>query len=74
MAVTSKKASPAEEKGKRPDMVLRARQSADSEFYLTLGVAWEIEVNGQKAYSIKLQSIPVGWDGSCLMMPPKTEE
>ena len=61
------------EKGRKPDMVIRARQSGDSDFFITLGVAWEVEVSGQKAYSIKMQCVPIGWDGSALMMVPKTE-
>jgi hypothetical protein len=55
-------------------MVLRARQAEGSDFYVTLGVAWKIQVNGADAYSVKLQNIPLGWDGSCLMMPPKNED
>lgn len=66
--------------GSRPDFILRARQAPDkdgkpSEFFQTIGAAWSLEVNGQQAYSVKLQSIPVGgWDGSLIMLPPKAED
>lgn len=61
------------EKGNKPDFIIRAKQSADSEFYLTLGAAWKIEVNGQEALSLKFNSFPVAWDGSAVALTPKED-
>lgn len=76
MAYTKSKSSNdnADKKGKRPDFVLRARQSPDSDFFITIGAAWKVSVNGEDGYSVKLTAIPVGgWDGSILMLVPKEE-
>lgn len=74
MAFTKGKApAKEEEKGKRPDFIIRCRQSPESDFYLTIGAAWKVQVNGEDAYSVKLTSIPTQWDGSALMLPPKAE-
>jgi hypothetical protein len=62
-----------ESKGKRPDYVIRCRQAPDSDFYLTIGAAWRVQVNGEDAFSIKLTSIPTNWGGSALMLVPKDE-
>jgi hypothetical protein len=62
------------EKGKRPDFTIRARQSPESDFFITVGAAWEIVVGDKTAYSIKLTSMPINWDGSALMLVPKEEE
>ncbi len=62
------------EKGKRPDFVIRSRQSPDSDFFVTIGAAWEVEVKGEKAFSVRLHTVPTNWDGSCLMLPPLADK
>ena len=67
------KPEPAEDaKGKMPDFVARARQSADSEFYMTIGAAWKrtSEKDGKEFLSVKINSQPQNWDGSFLLMEP----
>lgn len=58
------------EKGKSPDYVIRARQAPGSDFFVSCGAAWYCEVNGKKALSLKLTSIPVQSDGSFLLLEP----
>ena len=58
--------------GKRPVFNIRARTDPGNDAsFTTIGACWEIEVDGKLAYSVKLHSIPINWDGSCLMVVPK---
>ena len=60
-------------KGAKPDFLVKAKQSPDSEFFNILGAAWKWK-NGD-GYVVKLHSVPVGqWDGSLLLTPPKEDE
>ena len=72
MAFAKKKPEPVEEpKGKQPDFVARARQSAGSEYYMTIGAAWKrTNDKGEEFVSVKINNQPVGWDGSFLLMEP----
>lgn len=71
MAVAKK--APEKEKGNKPDFVIRARQAVGSDFFVNVGAAWAVTVNGEEAYSVKITNMPVAWDGSCLMLKPKEE-
>jgi hypothetical protein len=62
-----------QDRGKKPAYVARARASPDGDFYIQLGAAWEIDIKGQTALSVKLQSIPTNWDGSFLLLVPKDD-
>lgn len=63
-----------EEKEKRkPDFVVRCKQSPDSDFWNTIGAAWSANINGVTGYSVRLHTVPVNWDGSFLLMPPKED-
>ncbi len=68
-----KQGSEPAEKGKVPDWTVRARASPGSDFYLTLGAGWNVEVNGQEAISLRLQCVPVGW-GRIVSRPDAQEE
>ena len=72
MAFAKKKPEPVEEpKGKQPDFVARARQAAGSEYYMTIGAAWKrTNDKGQEFLSVKINTQPVNWDGSFLLMTP----
>ena len=72
MAFAKKKPEPVEEpKGKQPDFVARARQAADSEYYMTIGAAWKrTNDKGEEFVSVKINNQPVGWDGSFVLMKP----
>lgn len=59
---------------KRPEFVVRARQSPDSDFWQNIGAVWPAQLkDGQVGYSMKLHFIPTNWDGSALLLPPKEE-
>jgi len=75
MALNKPKAVPekSDERGKKPDWAVRARQGPGSDFFVNCGAAWNIEVNGKDAISLKLTAIPVQSDGSFLLLPPKED-
>ncbi len=54
--------------------VIRAKQSPDSEYWQSCGVAFEANINGAVGYSLKLNSLPTNWTGDLLMMPPLEEK
>lgn len=58
---------------RKPDFVVRCKQSTDSDFWTTIGAAWSADINGKAGYSVRLHLIPTSWDGSFLLMPPKDE-
>lgn len=71
MAFSKKKPEPESDKGRQPDYVARARQSPNSEYYSTIGAAWERKNDKNETFlSVKINSQPVGWDGSFLLMKP----
>ena len=61
------------ERGKSPDFVIRARQGPNSDFFVNVGAAWYVDVNGKQGISVKLNLLPIGSDGSFLMLPPKEQ-
>jgi hypothetical protein len=73
MASTNKPKPANDDRGKKPDWTVRARTSPESDFFINCGAAWNIEVNGKEAISLKLQSIPVQTDGSFLLLRPKED-
>jgi uncharacterized protein (DUF736 family) len=71
---TGKKMEPKDEK-RQPDYVVRARQSPDSEYWLTIGAAWTANFkDGTTGISVKINNQPIGWNGDCLLMRPKDAE
>lgn len=68
---------------KSPDFIIRARQAPrrnkdggyeENEYFATIGAAWAIEVDGKPAYSIRITSVPLMWDGSAMLLVPRAEE
>ena len=58
-------------KGDKPVFNARARQDPDSEHMTTIGAAWKFKQG--EGYVVKLQSLPVNWDGSLILVPPKED-
>ena len=57
----------------KPKFVVRAPDPNNRGRWLTLGAAWEKTLDdGQTAYSVKLNTVPVGsgWDGTLMLLPP----
>lgn len=68
---------------KKPAFVLRARQLQTPEqirrreqpFYTQIGAMWPVSWNDKEtgelvnAYSVKLNALPVGFDGDCVAVP-----
>lgn len=61
----------ADEKGKKPAMIARARQDPDNEHMVTIGAVWPF--NNSEGYVVKLHTLPVNWDGSFILISPKEE-
>ena len=59
-------------KGAKPIYLAKCKQTADSDFMHTLGAAWAFKEGD--GLVVKLQTIPTGWDGSFILVKPKTEE
>jgi hypothetical protein len=38
----------------------------------TIGAAWRFKQG--EGYVVRLQMIPVNWDGSCVLVPPKDDQ
>jgi hypothetical protein len=69
----AKKAKPEERQPDRrqPDFIVRAKQSPDSDYWVTIGAAWSAKFkDGQTGYSVKINNMPINWDGYCLFMKP----
>ena len=54
---------------RKPDFVVRAKQSPDSQYWMNVGVAWSFK-DGKEGFSVKLHSIPTNWDGDLILLPP----
>jgi uncharacterized protein (DUF736 family) len=75
MARTSEKAIAAAPRGDKPDYVVRARQERNSRFFQTIGAAWRRQDrNGNELISVKLNSVPIAFDGSFILVPPLANE
>ncbi len=58
-------------KGDKPVFNVRARQEPDSEYMTTIGTAWKYKQG--EGYVVNLYSVPVSWDGSIILVPPKED-
>jgi hypothetical protein len=56
----------------KPTFIVRAPDPNNRGRWLTLGAAWEKTIDGKIAYSVKLNTVPVGsgWDGTLMLLPP----
>jgi hypothetical protein len=68
--------SKAGKKPPRPAFAARAKQSRDSDYWITIGHAWIYEHEyGEPGYEVRLHTIPTSWDGNFLLMPiPKEDD
>jgi hypothetical protein len=57
-------------KGNRPVYIARARQNPDSDFFTTIGAAWNFKQNA--GLVVKLNFLPL--DGQFVLVEPKEEE
>lgn len=58
-----------------PDYVVRARQEKNSRYFATIGSAWvRKDRNDNELISIKLSSIPLAWDGACILVRPFAQD
>ena len=56
-------------KGNKPKYIARAKQDPEGDYMQTIGAAWDFK-DGE-GYVVKLQFIPVNWDGSFILVTPK---
>jgi hypothetical protein len=66
--------APAKESEKRkPDFVVRAKVKDD--VWVTIGAAWSAQLkDGVTGYSLKINMVPMQWNGDALLMPPLATE
>jgi hypothetical protein len=70
MAFAKKKQEEKAEK-RQPDFVIRAKQSPDSEYWVTIGAMWKANLKDNKeGWSIKINNAPMNWNGDALAMEP----
>ena len=60
------------QKGSKPAFIARAKQAPESEFMVNIGAAWPWK-NGD-GFVVHLNQVPVQWDGSFILSPPKADE
>ena len=53
---------------RRPVYIVRAKESPDSDRWLSIGAAWDFR-DGE-GFVVRIQSTPLQWDGSCILVPP----
>ncbi|WP_395019816.1 hypothetical protein [Dongia sp.] len=58
--------------GSKPSMIARVKQSPDSDYMVTIGAAWPFKEG--EGMVVKLQSLPIQWDGDFILVPPKEDD
>jgi hypothetical protein len=58
-------------KGSKPTMIARVKQSPDSDLMVTIDTAWPFKEG--EGFVVKLQSLPIQWDGDFILVPPKED-
>lgn len=58
-----------QEKGSKPVFNARAKTDPQSDFMITIGAAWEFREG--EGYVVKLQTLPMNWDGTFILVPPR---
>lgn len=75
VAKTASKKEDAKNDKRQPDYVVRAKQSPESEYWLTIGAGWIAKFkDGSEGVSVKINNWPTNWNGDCLLMKPKEQE
>jgi hypothetical protein len=57
--------------GDKPTFFARAKQTPDSDRFVTIGAAWKFKEG--EGYVVKINTVPVQWNGDILLVPPKDE-
>ena len=55
-------------KGNKPVYIARSKEDPDSDRWITVGAAWPFKEGD--GYAVRLQSTPVQWDGTFILVPP----
>lgn len=58
-------------KGEKPAFRARAKIDPAEDHRVTIGAAWPFREG--EGYVVRLETIPVNWDGSFLLVPPKED-
>jgi len=59
------------QRGNRPVYNVRAKTDQEADVMTTIGAVWPFK-DGD-GFVMRLQLVPVNWDGSCILVPPKEE-
>ena len=52
-----------------PIFTVRAKDGANPRGWITVGAAWDFK-DGSPGLAVKLNSLPLNWDGSLVLLPP----
>ena len=56
-------------------MLAFAQQEKNSRYFSTIGSAWsKKDKNGNDLISLRLTSMPLNWDGSCILVRPFAQD
>lgn len=54
----------------KPQYVMRAKVGSG---WTTIGACWPLR-SGEEGFSVKITSMPLQWDGRCILIPPLANE
>ena len=54
---------------RQPVFTVRAKDGANPKGWITVGAAWDFK-DGSPGLAVKLNSLPLNWDGSLVLLPP----
>lgn len=58
---------------RQPVFTVRAKDGANPRGWITVGAAWDFK-DGSPGLAVKLNSLPLNWDGSLVLLPPLTRD
>jgi hypothetical protein len=50
----------------KPQFIIRAKVGGG---WISIGACWPLK-SGEQGFSLKITSVPLQWDGRCVMLPP----
>lgn len=57
---------------RRPNFIARAKETPDSDRWITIGAAWEFKE--KEGYALRISNMPTQWDGTLILVPPLDKE
>ena len=70
MSTISQRAAPQRRERPQPQFIARAKVGNG---WVSIGAAWPLR-SGEEGFSLKLTTLPLGWDGRFVLLPPLPNE